>query len=96
MERTTGRRRGRVGNVAPEDDPVAPRRIRVRARDRGQQRLGVGMPRADVEGFRTGRLHNLPEIHHGHPVAEVLHDGEVVGDEEVGEVELFLQVLQER
>ena len=42
-----------------------------------------------------GDLDQLAEIHHRHAVADVLHHGEVVGDEQVGEAELALQVLQQ-
>ncbi len=37
-------------------------------------------------------LDHLAEVHDGDPVADVAHDREVVRDEEVGEVEVVLQV----
>ena len=40
-------------------------------------------------------LDDPAEIHHGDPVRDVLHDREVVGDEQVGEPKLALQVLQQ-
>src|SRR5215210_8108669 len=48
-----------------------------------------------VERLPVGDLYYLAEVHYGDPVRDVLDDGEVVGDEDVGEVELFLEVLQE-
>jgi len=43
----------------------------------------------------VGHLRHLAQVHDGHPVRDVLHDREVVRDEEVGEVELRLQPLQQ-
>ena len=63
------------------------------ARQRRQQRPRVGVPgprrtaRPPVAG-----LDDLAEVHHRDPVADVPHHGQVVGDEEVGEPELVLQV----
>ena len=44
---------------------------------------------------RRCRLDDAAEVHHGHPVGDVLDDAEVVGDDEVGEVELALQPLEQ-
>src|SRR5215475_3045425 len=63
-------------------------------RNRRQQRLGVGVPWRDVDRAARCRLDDTAEIHHGHPAADVLNDGQVVGDEEIGEPELLLQVFQ--
>jgi hypothetical protein len=64
-------------------------------RDRRQQRLRIGMQRPRVEVALGGDLDQLAEIHHRHAVADVLHHGEVVGDEQIGEAEAALQVLQQ-
>ena len=40
-------------------------------------------------------LHHLPEIHDRDVVAHMLHDAEVVADEQVGQTELFLQPAQQ-
>ena len=53
------------------------------------------MLRAGVEHVRGGYLDDLAEIHHPNPIAEVLHHGQVVGDEQVGQVELRPQVRQQ-
>ena len=42
-----------------------------------------------------GDLDDLAEIHDGDAVADVLDDREVVGDEQVGQAELALQVAQQ-
>ena len=71
-------------------------RARIGERDRRQQRLGVGVPRRGVQRRACRRdLDDLAEIHHRDAVADVLHHGEIVGDEQVGQAELALQVLQQ-
>ena len=45
------------------------------------------LPRADLD--------DLAEIHHGHPVADVLHRVQVVRNEEIGEAEPRLKVAQQ-
>ncbi len=40
-------------------------------------------------------LDDAPEIHHGHAVADMGDDGEVMGDEQVREIVLALQVDQQ-
>ena len=40
-------------------------------------------------------LDDAPEVHHRHPVGDVADDREVVGDEEVGDPQLVLEVLEE-
>ena len=37
----------------------------------------------------------LADVHHRHPVADVLDHAQVVGDEEVGQPELLLQIEQQ-
>ena len=48
-----------------------------------------------VQGAGGSDLHDLPEVHHGHPVADVFHDRQVMGNEEHGQVELVLEIAQE-
>ena len=64
-------------------------------RDRGEERLGVGVERVGEEVFGGGDLHQAAEVHHADAVGDVLHHQEVVGDEEVGEAALVLQAAQE-
>ena len=42
-----------------------------------------------------GLLHDLTEVHHGHPLREVADDAEIVRDEHVSEAELALQLRQQ-
>jgi hypothetical protein len=63
-----------------------------------------GLPRA-APGCRGGGvvvdlisgagLHDFAQVHDGDAVADVLDDGEVVGDEEVGEREFLLELFEE-
>ena len=47
--------------------------------------------------MRSGQshLHDLPQVHHRHLVAHELHHPKVVGNEEVGQPELFLEVPEQ-
>src|SRR5205807_6097661 len=69
--------------------------VRVGDRDRAEQRLRVRVQRVGVDLFGVRDLDDLAEVHHGDPVAQVADDRQVVGDEQVGQVELVLEVLQE-
>src|SRR5437763_17186384 len=53
------------------------------------------MLRIPVQRLAGGRLDDLSEVHDGDPIAQVFHDGEVVGDEQIREIELLLQVLEQ-
>ena len=77
------------GQVARQDDALALRLdVGIGHRHRRHQRLGVGMGRRGVDLVLAGHLDDLAEIHHGDVVADVPHDAEIVGDEDVGEAEL--------
>jgi len=45
--------------------------------------------------LRPGRLDDFSQVHHRHAVGDMLDHAQVVGDEEVRQLELGLQVLQE-
>jgi hypothetical protein len=68
---------------------------RVRHRDVGQQRFGVGMRRIAVDRFRGRAFHDLAEIHNDDLVGEVAHDIEIVGYEQEGELQLIAQIFKE-
>jgi hypothetical protein len=46
-----------------------------------------------LAGFR--HLNQLADVHDGNPVADVLHHAQVVGDEDVGQVQPLLQIEQQ-
>ena len=96
MEAAAARRIDRARDVPLEHDPLALRsQIRIRDRDRREQRLGVRHDRPRVELLGRRELDDLAEVHHGDPVAHVADDSEVVRDEDVGELELVLQVVEQ-
>ena len=53
------------------------------------------MPRRKVQLGGRGELHDLAEVHHRDLLGDVLHHREVVGDEEIGEPPLLLQVHEQ-
>ena len=54
-----------------------------------------GMGGAVVHVGGRAVLDDPPEVHHGDLVGDVPHDGEVVGDEQVRQSELVLEVLEQ-
>jgi hypothetical protein len=94
VEAAARRRVHRAGHVASQmREARAPARIGMR--DRGEQRARVGMPRIGEDRALRRHLHDLPQIHHGHPVGHVAHHRQVMRDEQVGQAEAALQVLQQ-
>src|SRR5437868_589538 len=91
---TSRRRIGRAGNFPFEHGLLPPDR-RVGNRDDRDQCLGIRVPGTCQKLLRRCYLHDLAEIHHGDPIADLLDHRHVVRDEEIGEVELVLQVLQQ-
>src|SRR6266542_3471964 len=73
------------------DRGSTPLGYRVGDRDRGKQGLGVGVLRLVVDVVPVRGLHHLAQVHDGDPVGQVADDREVVGDEQIGEVELLLR-----
>ena len=77
--------------------------IRLRARSRSGSGIGIADSSAwvygcagDVVDLVAGAdLDDLAEVHHGDTVGDVAHHRQVVGDEQVGQPELVLQLLEE-
>ena len=75
----------RAGGITRQQENLTvPLRYRVGHEDRGKQCPGVGVERVIEEFVTVRRLDDLPEVHHGDTVAYPSHQGEVMGDEEVG------------
>ena len=51
-----------------------------------------------IEGIPVRNLDNLSQIHHCNPVADMPNNREVMGNEEIGEVELCLdtELIEEK
>ncbi len=47
----------------------------------------------DIVGLAV--LHQVAQVHNAHRVRDMLDDGQVVGDKEIGQVTLFLQALEQ-
>ena len=94
VEAAAGRRRGRRGHVALQDEALLAT-ARVGVGDRRQEGDRVRVARVAVELLDRALLDELAEVHHADPVAEVLDDREVVADEEVRQVEVAAQVEQQ-
>ncbi len=87
-------RRGR--HVSGEDDPLAVfAGLRVGDRHRREQCLGVGVGGVLVDLGVPSDLHDPAQVHDADPVGDVPDHGQVVGDEDVGEVELRLEAVQQ-
>src|SRR5712691_7617211 len=85
----------RRGHVARQDDPLAFRLDRrVGDRYRGEQRLAVRVEGTFVEVDPVRELDDLPEVHHCDAVADVTHHGQVVRDEQIGQLEAVLQLFE--
>ena len=56
-------------------------------------RVGVGRPLVDVRAVAD--LDDLAQVHDGDPVRDVPHHGQVVRNEEEGDAELVLQVVEQ-
>ncbi len=73
---------------------ASPRGV-VGARDRVEQRTRVRMRRRPEQVLRAALLDDAPPIDHRDLVADVVDDGQVVADQQVGDAESVLQVLQQ-
>ncbi len=68
---------------------------RILAGDGGQQRPRVGVVGFVEELVDGALLHDLAQVHDRDPVGRVVHHGQVVGDEQVGQAVLLLEVLEQ-
>lgn len=72
------------------------RDIRHRAaRNRVEQGPRVSVLRMLPDLMMLSALHDLPTLHHVHPVGDVAHDRQVMGDEEVRKPQLLLKLDQQ-
>src|SRR5262245_60476720 len=68
---------------------------RIGNRHRREKGASIGMAGVSVNLVARPELDDLPLVHDRHAVAQVLDDAEVMRDEEHGEPELPLQVLEQ-
>ena len=67
----------------------------INTRNGRQQRLRIRMQRIAVNHLGRGVLDNAAQIHHGQVIADVFDHGQIVGDEQVCQMQFVLKVLQE-
>ena len=91
MKRTPRWRVGRRRNIAPEHDTASPR-CRFRRGHGREQGPGVRVKRFRKQFPRRCEFHQFAQIHDGNPVADVLHHGQVVGNQEVGQPKIILEI----
>src|SRR5881409_921076 len=94
MESASGRDVRGIRSFALQYDALPPS-VRVGDRHDGHERLRVGVPRILDQLSRRPFLDDLPQVHDPDAVREDPREGEVVGDEQVGEAFLLPQ-LQEQ
>jgi len=61
----------------------------------GKKRAGIGMPRICKQRFAWPDFDNAAEMHHRDAIGDMLHHGEVVGNENVGQAKPVLQIAQQ-
>ena len=93
-ERTPSRRIAGTRQRPPEGDALA-LGLGVRVGDRREQGVGVRVRRFVEQLLGPAEFHDVAEVHHGHAIADVANDREIVGDEQITQAELLLKVLQE-
>ena len=94
-ETAAARRIQRAGHIALQHDTVAlAGRDGVRHGNGRNQAAGVGVDAVGDQLKAVGQLHHLAQIHNADAVGNVLDNAQVVGDEQVGQPHLLLQVLK--
>src|SRR5262249_46794020 len=84
----------RIGRIAP-DRFSGSKPPRDSKRDGGLQRPAIRMCRRPEDFSRPSNLHNTSCIHDGHARADVIHDGQVVTDEEHRQPSMIAEFQQQ-
>src|SRR3989442_10699555 len=75
--------------------PTLAHPARIGNRNGGEQGLRIRILRIRVDLFSGSLLDDLPAVHHGDAIAHRPDHGQVVRDEEIGEAEFALKVLEQ-
>ena len=94
MERTAGGLVDGAGHLALEHLALFGV-VDVRHRDGRQKGLGVGVKRLVVQSAAVCNLYDFSQIHHDDAVGHVLHHAQVMGNEQIGQIQFFLDVLHQ-
>src|SRR6266446_2511339 len=84
----------RAGYLARQLDALGTHRG-VDCRNRGEQRARVGMAWISIDFVTVRNFDDLAEIHNRDTLADVFDHSQVVRDEEIGQVQLLLQILEQ-
>lgn len=95
MEAASFGRIQRAGNIALKQDPLARAALyRIWQRNRRKKRLGVGVYRVAAELIALGKFDHLTQIHNTDSVGYMPYNAYIMGNKEVGEMVICLQVLK--
>lgn len=94
MEMTTPRRIGGRRRFAREPDDLLPA-LHTRDWNSGKQRLRIRMSRRTQHFIDQTALDDAPEVHYRHLMRQILHHGEIVRDEQIGQAEFVMQRLEQ-
>ena len=94
MKPTSRGRIDRIGGVAREGWNLGPV-VWIHRGDRRQQCLRIRVAGICEQRFAVADLDHFAQVHDHHPVRHVAHDVQVVADENVGEAETLLEVLEQ-
>lgn len=81
-------------HVPTEDDPISPNRG-IGNGHGGKQSLCVWMQRFTEKRYPIGQFHQLPEVHHGYSVRDMLDDRKVMSDYYVAKPESLSEFLEQ-
>ena len=90
MKITAGRRICRVRQFAFNAARLRQRLIRIGSRDGGQKRFSVRVSRAGKQRLRWRLLYQLAHVHDRDFIGHMLHNAQIVGDEQISQIEFFL------
>lgn len=96
MESAASGRVERTGYLPLEEkSPPSPLHWRVGDRSGRKQSVGVRVKSFTKEGVRRTHLDDFSEVHDGNSIADMPNHREVVSDEQIGQPEAGLQVIEE-
>ena len=92
-KRTTGIFPIRGGNFSFQQNTLAAALyLGIRCRCGGQQGLGIGMPGILVKLIGVSQFNDPSQVHHANAMRNMPNHGQVMGNENVGQAQLLLQV----
>ena len=84
-----------VWDIADETDSPVLSGFRIGTGHGGQERAGIRVQRSFVDQLGRTDLDDISEIHDGNALRDMAHDGQVVSNKDVGQLEFVLKVLHQ-